>query len=201
MIIELQIQQVFAMTQPTHTTQFTYDDYLLFLEDGRRHELIDGEHYVTPSPITKHQKISVNLLISVGTHLQSTKAGHVLAAPMDVLLSEFDVVQPDLLFISKDRASILTEKNIQGAPDLLVEILSTSTRKTDEIIKRKLYEQHRVSEYWIIDPELETVKVYRFSDTNTYERVAELSLEAHHTLTTPLLPNWQLPLKQLFEFS
>ena len=110
-------------------------------------------------------------------------------------------MQPDLLFISKDRASILTEKNIQGAPDLLVEILSTSTRKTDEIIKRKLYEQHRVSEYWIIDPELETVKVYRFSAANTYERVEELSLEANNTLTTPLLPNWQLPLTQLFETS
>jgi len=189
------------MIQSIHTVKFTYEDYLLFPEDGRRHELIDGAHYVTPSPITKHQRISVNLLISVGTHLQQTKAGHVLAAPMDVILSNLDVVQPDLLFISKDRASILTEKNIQGAPDLLVEILSSSTRKTDEIIKRKLYEQHRVSEYWIIDPELETVKVYRFSATNTYERVEELSLEAHNTLTTPLLPNWQLPLKQLFETS
>ena len=189
------------MTQSVHTVKFTYEDYLLFPEDGRRHELIDGEHYVTPSPITQHQKISGSLLVSLWTYVQQTKAGHVLAAPMDVILSDFDVVQPDLLFISKDRAAILTEKNIQGAPDLLVEILSTSTRKTDEIIKRKLYEQHRVSEYWIIDPELETVKVYRLSAVNTYERVEELSLEADNTLTTPLLPNWQFRLKQLFEAS
>ena len=147
------------MPQPVHTTKFTYEDYLLFPEDGRRHELIAGDHYVTPSPRTKHQKVSGSLLVSLGTHLQKSKGGQVLAAPMDVVLSDLDVVQPDLLFISQARSSILTEKNIQGAPDLLVEILSDSTRKTDEIIKRKLYEQHRVSEYWIIDPELETVKV------------------------------------------
>ncbi len=189
------------MTQSVHTVKFTYADYLLFPEDGRRHELIDGEHYVTPSPITKHQKILVNLLISVGSNLQKTKAGQVLAAPMDVILSDRDIVQPDLLFISKNRGAILTEKNIQGAPDLLVEILSNSTRKTDEIFKRKLYEQHQISEYWIIDPELETVKVYRLSTIKSYERMEELTLETDNTLTTPLLPDWQLRLKQLFESS
>lgn len=187
------------MPQPIHTTQFTYEDYLLFPEDGRRHELIDGEHYVTPAPRTIHQRISFSLSGCLYTYLQQSKRGSVFTAPTDVVLSDVDVVQPDLLYVCAARSSIITPNNIQGSPDLVVEILSETSRKTDEIIKRKLYERFHVPEYWIIDPELETVKVYRFSAANTYERVEELSLEAHNTLTTPLLPNWQLPLKQLFE--
>ncbi len=117
---------------------------------------------------------------------------------MDVVLSDLDVIQPDILFITKKRELIITEKNIQGAPDLVVEILSDSSRKTDEIIKRKLYERYQIPEYWIIDPEIETVKIYRLSDQG-YTRTAELSLESNSTLTTPLLPEWELPLQQLFE--
>ncbi len=186
------------MAQHTSSTKFTYEDYLLFPDDGRRHELIDGEHYVTPSPMTKHQKISGNLFLSLAIHTHKTESGQVFAAPMDVVFSDLDVVQPDLLFISITRASIITEKNIQGAPDLLVEILSDSTRKTDEIIKRKLYERFQVPEYWIIDPELETVKIYRFSD-HGYSRAAELSAEANETLRTPLLPDRELALRNFFD--
>ena len=185
------------MAQPLSSTKFTYEDYLLFPDDGKRHELIDGEHYVTPSPVTKHQRISGNIFVILGTYIQKTKIGQLFAAPMDVVLSDLDVVQPDLLFISNARASIMTEKNIQGAPDLVVEILSESSRKTDEMIKRKLYERHRVSEYWIVDPELESVKIYRFSDKG-YSRIAELSVETNDTLASPLFPDWQLPLSQIF---
>ena len=185
------------MAHPLSSTKFTYEDYLLFPDDGKRHELIDGGHYVTPSPITKHQKISGTLFGCLFTHIQQTKVGHLFAAPMDVVLSDLDVVQPDLLFITNNRASIITEKNIQGPPDLVVEILSESSRKTDEMIKRKLYERYRVSEYWIVDPELETVKIYRLSDQG-YSRIAELSVEANDTLTSALFPDWQLPLSQIF---
>lgn len=186
------------MTQHTSSTKFTYEDYLLFPDDGRRHELIDGEHYVTPSPMTKHQKISGNLFLSLATHTHKTQSGQVFAAPMDVVFSDLDVVQPDLLFISNTRASIITEKNIQGAPDLLVEILSDSTRKTDEIMKRKLYERFQVPEYWIIDPELESVKIYRLADQG-YSRTAELGNESSDSLQTPLLPGWELALRKLFD--
>jgi len=185
------------MAQPASSTKFTYEDYLLFPDDGKRHELIGGEHYVTPAPRTKHQKLSGNLHAAIWLEIQKTKCGQVFAAPTDVVLSDIDVVQPDLLYISSDRASIITEKNIQGQPDLVVEILSETTRKTDEIIKRKLYERHQIPEYWIIDPELETVKIYRLTDQG-YTRTAELSLEANATLTTPLFPNWELSLQQLF---
>ena len=185
------------MAQPLSSTKFTYEDYLLFPDDGKRHELIDGEHYVTPSPVTKHQRISGNIFVFLGTYIQKVKIGQLFAAPMDVVLSDLDVVQPDLLFITNKRDSIITEKNIQGPPDLVVEILSASSRKTDEMVKRKLYERYRVAEYWIVDPELESIKIYRLSD-NGFSRIAELSVEINDTLTSPLFPDWQLPLSQMF---
>jgi Uma2 family endonuclease len=120
------------------------------------------------------------------------------SAPTDVVLSEIDIVQPDLLFVSRARTSIITEKNIQGAPDLVVEILSESTRRTDEIIKRKLYEHHGVHEYWIIDPEVETIKIYRTTGQG-FQQSIELTVEAHDRLTSPLFPEWELPLQDLFQ--
>ncbi|MBZ0169360.1 hypothetical protein MELA_00714 [Candidatus Methylomirabilis lanthanidiphila] len=182
----------------TVQAKFTYEDYLLFLEDGRRHELIDGERFMTPSPSTKHQQISMNLARALSNYLATHRIGRVYAAPCDVVLSDTDVVQPDLVFVSSARGSIITTQNIQGAPDLLIEILSESTRKTDEIIKRKLYERYGVQEYWIIDPELATVKVYRMTPQG-YCRIAELSHEANDTLRTPLLPDVSIPLINLFE--
>jgi Uma2 family endonuclease len=186
------------MSSRPHHVKFTYEDYLLFPEDGKRHELIDGEHFMTPAPNTKHQEISRNLLLVIGIFLENHPIGKIFDAPYDVLLSDLDVVQPDLLFISSGRSSIITEKNVQGPPDLVIEILSDSTRKTDEVIKRKLYERNGIPEYWIVDPELETVKIYRMSDQG-YARTAEYSKENGDTLTTPLLPDLQIHLSKIFK--
>ncbi|MEW6544369.1 MAG: Uma2 family endonuclease [Nitrospirota bacterium] len=184
-------------TQP-RSTKLTYEDYLLFSDDGKRHELIQGDHYMTPAPSTKHQRISRNLVIALGTFVREHRCGEVFDAPCDIIFSDEDVVQPDVLFISTERSSIITEPNIKGAPDLVVEILSDATRKKDEVTKRKLYERFGVTEYWIVDPELETVKVFRLTD-HQYVRTAEISTEAHDALTTPLLPEFRLPLGDLFE--
>lgn len=186
------------MSTTTPQSKFTYQDYLLFPNDGKRYELIAGDRYVTPAPRTKHQRISGNLYGLLFEFVKKNKSGILLSAPTDVVLSELDVVQPDLLFVSRARASIITEDNIQGAPDLVVEILSESTRRTDEIIKRKLYQQHGVQEYWIIDPDLDTVKVYRMVN-QAYTRAIELTLEAQDRVTNPLFPGWELPLKELFQ--
>lgn len=186
------------MSTPNPQVKFTYEDYLHFPDDGRRHELIDGDHYVTPAPKTTHQVISMNLGAVLHGHVSGRKAGRVLTAPTDVVLSDLDVVQPDLLFVSAARASIITEKNIQGPPDIVVEIISETTRRTDEVIKRKLYERYKVPEYWVVDPELETVKVHRLTNQG-YARAAELSKESNDTLTTPLLPGLQVPLAAIFE--
>jgi Uma2 family endonuclease len=179
--------------------KLTYDDYVLFSDDGKRHELIDGEHYVTPTPIRKHQAISGNLFGLIWSYLQKRPIGRVFAAPFDVIFSEFDVVEPDLLYISRQRLEqIETSPWVKGAPDLVVEIASPSTRKRDETIKRRLYERFGVAEYWVIDPELDLVKVYRRAGER-YERVAELALEKGDVLTTPLLPGLDLPLAKIFE--
>lgn len=182
----------------TVQVKFTYEDYLLFPDDGRRHELIDGEHYMTPSPSTKHQQISMNLARALSNYLVTCRIGMVYPAPYDVVLSDTDVVQPDLVVVLAAHLSIITDRNVRGVPDLLIEILSEGTRKTDEIIKRKLYERHGVQEYWIVDPELETMKVYRMT-LQGYRRVAELSRETSDILSTPLLPDLSIPLTDLFK--
>lgn len=179
---------------PASGVRLTYDDFVQFPEDGKRHELIDGEHVVTPSPNMKHQAVLRNLAGLVWSYLRTHKVGQVFFAPFDVVLSDCDVVEPDLLFVSKERQSqILTAANVQGAPDLVVEIGSPSTRRRDEIVKRRLYEQFGVAEYWVVDPELDEIKVYRRAD-DRFERVALLSAEQGDVLTSPLFPGLELPL-------
>ena len=109
--------------------KLTYDDFLLFPDDGKRHELIDGEHYVTPSPNLKHQAIVRNLVTTIGSFLRTHPVGKVYVAPLDVVFSHFDVVEPDLLYVSEARRDVLTAQNVQGAPDLVVEVGSPSTRR------------------------------------------------------------------------
>ena len=121
------------MRPPASDVRLTYDDFLQFRDDGKRHELIDGEHVVTPSPNTKHQTIAGNLHGLIWTYLRQQPVGRVFVAPFDVVFSDFDVVEPDLLFVSTARrADVLTAAHVRGAPDLVVEIGSPGTRKRDE---------------------------------------------------------------------
>ena len=178
--------------------KLTYDDFVLFPDDGKRHELIDGEHYVTPSPNRKHQKVSGNIHLLIGNWLEEHPIGQVFYAPFDVVFSQFDVVEPDLLYMSNERSvEVLTQANVQGAPELVVEIGSKGTRKRDETIKRRLYERSGVSEYWVVDPEIDVVRVYRLG-TNGFERPIELRAEAGDLLTSPLLPGLSMPLTRIF---
>src|ERR1051326_824533 len=107
------------MANLTSRTKLTYADYLLFPEDGKRHELMDGEHYMTPAPNTRHQRISSNLHRMIAPHVHAGRLGLLLAAPTDVVLSDVDVVQPDLIFVTASRVPTIQEKAIHGAPDLL----------------------------------------------------------------------------------
>jgi Uma2 family endonuclease len=178
--------------------KLTYDDFVLFPDDGKRHELIDGEHYVTASPNTKHQQVLVELLFLIRSWLEGHPVGHVFAAPYDIVLSHFDVVEPDVIYLSNERAAeIMTAAHLRGAPELVVEIGSPSTRQRDETIKRRLYERMGVSEYWVVDPELDVVRVYR-RDGERFARPQELSREAGDTVTTPLLAGLALPLSRVF---
>jgi Uma2 family endonuclease len=186
--------------EPTPSVRFTYEDFLHFPDDGKRHEIIDGEHFVTPSPNTKHQAVSMNLTRAFILYLEHHHLGRLFAAPFDVRFSDLDVVEPDLLYISRERSGILTEKHVHGAPDLVVEIVSPGTRKTDEVTKRKLYARFDVREYWVVDPERDAISVYRHAD-GAFTRAAELSAERGDALTTPLLPEFSVSLADIFSDS
>ena len=161
-------------TAVKRSIKFTYEDYLHFPED-KRYEIIDGEIYMVPSPGEAHQDVCANLAFVLRVFVKENALGKVYFAPLDVVFSETDVVQPDIMFISKERLNIITERNIQGAPDLIVEIISPSSDEyKDRVIKRKLYSKYGVKEYWLVDLEkkevevmslkesgLETVKIYK----------------------------------------
>jgi Uma2 family endonuclease len=181
-----------------YTYEYTYEDLETFPEgDGKRYEIIDGELLVTLTPPTCHQRVLGNCHGWVRSYLEQAPIGVLFFAPLDVVLSEITVVVPDLLFLSNARMDRLTPANVQGAPDLVVEVLSESTRRTDAIYKRKLYDRVDVLEYWIVDPEVDTVRIYRKAG-NRFDRPIELSSEAGDTLTTPLLPGFDAPLAKLF---
>lgn len=180
--------------------KLTYGDYLLFPEDGLRHEILDGEHYVTSAPSLWHQTASANLTYFFVGFLRRNPLGRLFHAPCEVVLSEHDIVQPDLLFISRERLAILTEKNVQGAPDLVIEILSDNTSRRDKTLKRDIYERSGVLEYWLVDPQRQMVRVLRISDAG-FDAALDFSAAAGDVLTTPLLPGLEIPVGEIFDQS
>ena len=172
------------------------EDYCLLPDNGKRYEIIDGELFVTPSPRRAHQKVVTQLSRFLGNFVETMGCGEVYVAPFDVVFSLFDVVEPDILYVSKEHASVVTEKNVQGAPDLVVEVLSQSTAEIDRTTKLKLYARYGVQEYWLIDPEACTAEIYR-RETRGFEQVA--SLRPSDLLTTPLLPGFSVLLRKLTE--
>jgi Uma2 family endonuclease len=183
---------------PPRSVKLTYDDFVQFPDDGMRHELIDGEHFVTPSPNPRHQRILGSLYLEIGNHLKAHPIGEVFFAPLDVVMSNVDVVEPDLLYMSRERAAeVLVPEHVRGVPELVVEIASKSTRKRDATIKRALYERAGVSEYWVVDPETDVVRVYR-NGADGFSRPIELRRDAGDTLTTELLPGLAIPLDVIF---
>ncbi len=177
-------------------TRLTYDDYCLLPNNGRRYEIIDGELFVTPSPRRAHQRVVTQLSRVLGNFMETMGCGEVYVAPFNVVFSLFNVVEPDILYVSKERAAVITEKNVQGAPDLVVEVLSETTAEIDRTTKLKLYARYGVQEYWLIDPEQCTAEIYR-REARGFERVA--SLQPSDSLTTPLLPGFSVPLRKLAE--
>ena len=172
----------------------TYDDYCR-TPDDKRYELLNGELIMVPAPNMKHQWVLGRLHIELGRFTQEHGRGEVYVAPVDVVLSETDVVQPDVLFISRAHRQRITEENVRGAPDLVIEVLSPSTAEQDLGYKHDLYARHGVLEYWIVDPTAETVAVHRqqhgrFELTGTFGR--------QDSLETPLLEGLRLKLEEIF---
>ncbi|HVR97647.1 MAG TPA: Uma2 family endonuclease [Thermoanaerobaculia bacterium] len=180
------------------TVRLTYEDYVLIPEDGRRHEILDGEHYVSAAPFVPHQDLVLWLGAEIMFFLRSNKLGKVYISPLDVLLSPHDIVQPDVIFVSKENPASVTRNNIQGALDLVVEILSDSTRKIDEGIKLRRYERFGVREYWLIDPRSESVRIYRLTESG-FHLAARLAKGG--VLSTPLLPGLAISVADMFDYS
>jgi Uma2 family endonuclease len=146
------------------TTRITWQDALLMPEDGKRYEAIDGELYVTPAPVLRHQWISANLGAALRRLLQEPGHGWVFHAPVAVEFPETkEGVQPDIVFVSQARSDRLVKAGIRGAPDLVVEILSPATAARDCTIKKKLYERQGVTQYWIVDPDTDSVEIWELS--------------------------------------
>jgi len=186
-----------AQPRTEDRTQVTYEDYLEIPNDGRRWEVVDGEPYVSPAPGAAHQLVIFQLTHFVSTYLREHPIGRAVQSPFDVLLDDTNIVQPDFLYLRREKLSRFTERGIEGAPDLVVEVLSESSRRLDEKVKLSLYERYGVEEYWVIDPVLETVKVRRRGKEG-FGAPSLLDAEAGDTLTTPLLPALEIPLAELF---
>ena len=182
-----------ATAQPA--VKLTYEDYCAAPADNR-YELLDGDLMMVPAPNIKHQTVQLKLATRLDLFIDERALGTLLTAPCDVMLSETDVVQPDLLFVSREREHLLRDgQKVQGAPDLVVEILSPSTAKQDRGKKRALYGKHGVTEYWLVDPVAETIQIHRLQGeilvpTRTFGR--------EETLRSPLLVGLELRLDDIF---
>ena len=175
-------------------TKLTYQDYAK-TPDDERYELIDGELLVVPAPNIAHQGSHASLGSLMWSFVRQHDLGRVFLAPTDVVLSDTDVVQPDVLFISKEREHIISEANIQGAPDLVVEILSPSTSRRDWREKRQLYAEHGVGEYWTADASNKVVYVMLLK--NGVLEIVE-TYASGDVLTSPTLKGFEVSVDDLF---
>ena len=175
-------------------TKLTYADYLETADD-ERYELLSGALIRFPSSRERHQYVLGRLFLRLGAFIYGRNLGKVYCSPFDVVLSDTDVVQPDLLFVSNGRESIITPENIQGAPDLVVEILSPATAARDRTLKLDLYARHGVQEYWIVDPDAKTIMLLRRGESR-FEVVGIYGEE--QTLRSAMLAEFSVALQEIF---
>ncbi|MCZ6615322.1 MAG: Uma2 family endonuclease [Chloroflexi bacterium] len=185
------------MVQPNPRLKFTVKDYMSAPSD-KRYQLLDGEMIVAPSPVTKHQDIVVRILLGLTQFVRQHNLGRVFVSPLDVVLSNHDVAQPDILFVSNARSAIITEANIQGAPDLVVEIISPGTAAYDRGYKQALYGRHGVRESWLVDPDAETVEVLTLGEQGL---VSLATYRRGDLIASPLLEDLALETDQVFSQS
>lgn len=176
-------------------TRSTYEDWLQYPDDGRLYELIDGELYASPPPAIRHQRISRDLGIALHRFLAANDRGEMLHAPTGVRLGDERVLEPDLVIVLAEHAHRISDQVIDGAPDLVVEVLSPGTARRDLSLKRSVYEDAQVPEYWIVDPESQSIEVLRIVD-GAYVRGG--LFRRKDTLTSALLPGLEIVLGEVF---
>lgn len=174
----------------------TVHDYMQLPEDsGKKTELIEGDFLMSPSPNRFHQEILVRITSIIWAYLQAKPIGKVYAAPFDVRLTDLNVYQPDICYFSKSRYNSLTEHGADGAPDLVVEILSPSSAKQDLGVKKEIYARTGVEELWSVDPVKRTITIFQLSENSTAPRA---TLGEGKVLSTPLLPGLKIKVRDVF---
>ena len=181
---------------PPGRIKLTYDDYVGLPNDGKRYEILDGELSVSPAPMTRHQIASINLTTILNAFVRQGRIGRVLEAPTDVILAQTTIVQPDILFVRAERASIITDRAVEGPPDLVVEILSTWTARQDRTTKAALYARFAIPHYWIVDPEARMIELYG-TEGDSYRLVKKESGEA--TIDPALFPGLEIRLAEVWD--
>lgn len=181
------------MAQVTLRSTLTYKDYCLIPDDGKRHEILGGQHHMTPSPRTKDQKTSKRIYAVLVIYFEHGGRGEVFYAPIDVILSDEDVVQPDLVVVV--RPEQICERGIEGAPFLLVEITSPSNPDYDRVVKAQRYAALGVLHYWIVDPDAKTFECYRNESGRYVLRAAGREQE---NLTHPDFPGLTIHLATIW---
>jgi Uma2 family endonuclease len=153
--------------------RWTYDEFVRLPTSGStRYEVIDGELAVTPAPTSRHQIVVGNLVLALGAFAREHALGTLFPGPIDVLFGEGDYLEPDLAFMRADRAHLVSDRGIEGTPDLVVEILSPSTAHRDRGIKLERYHHFGVPEYWIVDLDARTVEVWRLAEAAEAPKIA-----------------------------
>jgi Uma2 family endonuclease len=145
--------------------RWTYSEFARLPSEGStRYEVIDGELVVTPAPTTRHQRIVAKLLSRLFAFAEAHDLGQAFPAPLDVLFAEGDYLEPDVVFVRRDRLDVLSDRGVEGPPDLVVEVVSPSTAERDRGVKLARYRLYGVPEYWVVDPEAHTIDVWRLAE-------------------------------------
>lgn len=173
----------------------TYEDYCALPDDGLRYEIIEGFLFSEPSPWRAHQQVAGNLFVILRTHVRERDLGEVFIAPFDVILNRRTVVVPDLVFVTRNRAGVVTERAVEGAPDLIVEILSPGTARRDRVAKLNAYARRGVPHYWLVDPRAQTLEALELGEGSYRLAVA---VGGDDTFRPGLFPDLVIPLRELW---
>lgn len=176
--------------------KLTYKDYVSFtpVESGN-YQLIDGEIIYMTSPSSKHQRVVIALTTAFEIFSWKNNLGKLFIAPMDVVLEDSEIYQPDLLFILNERKNIIEDNKITAAPDLVIEVLSVSNAYYDLITKKKVYESSGVKEYWIVDPLEKTLQIHKLEN---HKFLIHQTLETKGKVNSSLLPDLEIDIEKIF---
>jgi Uma2 family endonuclease len=175
--------------------KWTYEDYRRLPDDGWIYEVIEGELYMSPPPIPIHQENSGNLYVAFHNYAKKHDAGKVYDAPIEVILADWaNAVQPDIVFITKERLHIVKRSRIEGAPDIVVEVLSPGNWLTDRREKFEIYAKAGVREYWIVNPSVRTIELFVLRE-GRYELIGKYG--AGETVRSEVLPGFEVKVEEV----